>query len=98
MFRTVLVGRGRKIALLVGAVTMAGGAFAVSTGLSQAATESCAGLDTALRNNLSFIAAQRANPDANSAGRIANREAVVALIQQRRAAAGCTDNVAVNPP
>jgi len=52
--------------------------------------ESCAGLDTALRNNQDFIAAQRANPDAQSTARIENRQAVVDLIEQRRAAAGCT--------
>jgi hypothetical protein len=53
------------------------------------AAESCDGLDTALRNNLDFIAAQRAAPDAQSQARIANRQAVVDLIQQRRDAAGC---------
>ena len=58
--------------------------------------ESCAGLDTALRNNLNFIAGQRANPDAQSEARIENRQAVVDLIQQRRAAAGCTTDV--QPP
>ncbi|RSM87081.1 hypothetical protein DMH04_12410 [Kibdelosporangium aridum] len=51
--------------------------------------ESCAGLDKALQNNLNFIAGQQANPDAQSAARIANRQAVVDLIQQRRQAAGC---------
>jgi hypothetical protein len=57
------------------------------------AAENCAGLDTALQNNLNFIAAQQAKPDAQSAAKIANRQAVVDLIQQRRAAAGCTNNV-----
>jgi hypothetical protein len=60
--------------------------------------ESCAGLDTALRNNLSFIAAQQANPDAQSAARIENRQAVVDLIEQRRQAAGCTANVVADQP
>ncbi|ANZ43176.1 hypothetical protein BBK82_31805 [Lentzea guizhouensis] len=57
----------------------------------QAATsgEDCGGLDKALQNNLTFIAGQKANPDAQSEARIANREAVVDLIQQRRKAAGC---------
>ena len=59
--------------------------------------EDCGGLDTALRNNLDFIAGQRANPDAQSEGRIANRQAVVDLIRQRRAAAGCTGDVAAPP-
>jgi len=50
----------------------------------------------ALQNNLTFIAGQQANPDAQSAARIANRQAVVDLIQQRRQVAGCTANVAAN--
>ena len=60
--------------------------------------ESCDGLDTALQNNLNFIAGQRANPDSQSAARIENRQAVVNLIEQRRAAAGCTDDVQAAPP
>nr|WP_243727077.1 septal ring lytic transglycosylase RlpA family protein [Actinocrispum wychmicini] len=71
---------------------MAAAAIAFSSGDSQAA-EDCGGLDTALQNNLNFIAGQQANPDAQSAARIANRQAVVDLIQQRRKAAGCTKNV-----
>ncbi|WP_416234352.1 hypothetical protein [Lentzea sp. NEAU-D7] len=57
----------------------------------QAATsgEDCGGLDKALQNNLSFIAGQKASPDSQSEARIANRQAVVDLIQQRRKAAGC---------
>ncbi|WP_414675461.1 hypothetical protein [Lentzea sp.] len=57
----------------------------------QAATsgEDCGGLDKALQNNLTFIAGQKANPDSQSEARIANRQAVVDLIQQRRKAAGC---------
>ncbi|WP_141715011.1 hypothetical protein [Micromonospora rhizosphaerae] len=48
-----------------------------------------------LRNNLTFIANQRQNPDANSAARIANRQAVVDLIQQRRAAAARAGQIQV---
>ncbi|MGI5498665.1 hypothetical protein [Lentzea sp. CA-135723] len=57
----------------------------------QAATsgEDCGGLDKALQNNLNFIAGQKSNPDSQSEARIANRQAVVDLIQQRRKAAGC---------
>ncbi len=84
--------RARKMIIGAAAVTLLGGAFAVSTGMSQAG-ESCAGLDTALGNNLNFIAGQKANPDALSDARIANRQAVVDLIQQRRATAGCTADV-----
>ncbi|GIF63948.1 hypothetical protein Ais01nite_19830 [Asanoa ishikariensis] len=89
-------GRARKLFLGGAAVALLAGAFAVGTGLSNAG-ESCAGLDTALRNNLNFIAGQRANPDAQSAARIENRRAVVDLIQQRRVTAGCTAKVVADP-
>ncbi|MEV4705370.1 hypothetical protein [Actinoplanes sp. NPDC049316] len=95
--RSRLTGRTRKVIIGVAAAALAGGAFAVSTGMSSAG-ESCAGLDTALQNNLNFIAGQKANPDALSDARIANRQAVVDLINQRRAAAGCTGNVQAQPP
>jgi hypothetical protein len=62
------------------------------------AGENCVGLDQALRQNLQFIAGQRANPDAQSEARIANRQAVVDLINQRRAVAGCTADVAASVP
>ena len=95
--RSRLTGRTRKVIIGVAAAALAGGAFAVSTGMSSAG-ENCAGLDTALQNNLTFIAGQRANPDALSEARIANRQAVVDLINQRRAAAGCTGDVQAQPP
>ncbi len=89
MFGIRSMSTSRQLASLIGvAVIFAAGIFFLSTRASDAA-ESCQGLDTALRNNLSFIAGQQANPDANSAARIANRQAVVDLIQQRRKAAGC---------
>ena len=94
--RNRMSGRARKLLIGVAAATLAGGAFAVSTGMSSAG-ENCAGLDGALRNNLDFIAGQRANPDALSEARIANRQAVVDLINQRRATAGCTGNVQAAP-
>nr|WP_211304492.1 hypothetical protein [Umezawaea tangerina] len=72
--------------------------FAFSTTGSQAATESCAGLDSALQNNLTFIAGQQASPDAQSDARIANRQAVVDQIQQRRAVAGCGGEVVAQEP
>jgi hypothetical protein len=68
---------------LLGAAGIAVGVVATTAGSSEAA-ESCAGLDTALRDNLDFIADQQAAPDSQSAARIANRQAVVDLIQQRR--------------
>ena len=89
--------RTRKVLIGLAATALAGGAFAVSTGMSSAG-ESCAGLDTALQNNLTFVADQKANPDALSDARIANRQAVIDLINQRRATAGCTDDVVAQPP
>jgi hypothetical protein len=87
------------LAVLLGAAGIAAGTIAFSGGNedASAATESCAGLDTALRNNLNFIAAQQAAPDAQSEARIANREAVVDQLQQRRAVAGCTGDVVAQP-
>lgn len=90
-------GKHRKratigVASVLGVAAIAAAMFAVSTPDGQAA-ENCQGLDTALRNNLNFIAGQQAKPDALSAARIANRQAVVDLIQQRRQAAGCAGDV-----
>ncbi len=97
MYRRRTTGRTRKLIIGLAATALAGGAFAISTGISSAG-ENCAGLDQALQNNINFIAGQRANPDALSDARIANRQAVVDLINQRRAAAGCTGNVQAQPP
>jgi len=96
-YRRGISGRARKIIIGVSAVALAGGAFAVSTGVSSAG-ENCTGLDQALQNNLNFIADQKANPDALSTARIANRQAVVDLINQRRVTAGCTGAVVAQPP
>ena len=97
-------GRHRKqatvgLAALLGVSAITATAIALSSPAGNAAEapkEDCGGLDTALQNNLTFIAGQQANPDAQSAARIANRQAVVDLIQQRRQVAGCTANVAAN--
>lgn len=86
--KPAVIGAG---AMLVIAAAVAG--FTAFGGTDSQAAENCGGLDTALQNNLNFIAGQQANPDAQSEARIANRQAVVDLIQQRRAAAGCTANV-----
>jgi hypothetical protein len=87
----------RQLASLIGvAAVLAAGIVFLSIRASSAG-ESCQGLDTALQNNLNFIAGQQANPDAQSDARIANRQAVVNLIQQRRQAAGCTNNVSAQP-
>jgi hypothetical protein len=95
--------RHRKPAFIgAGAVVVLSAAAAIGfTALSNPdshAAENCAGLDQALQNNLNFIAGQQANPDAQSAARIANRQDVVKLIQQRRAAAGCTNNIVAQAP
>jgi hypothetical protein len=97
-------GRHRKqatvgLAALLGVAGITATAIALSSPAGNAAEapkENCGGLDTALQNNLNFIAGQQANPDAQSAARITNRQAVVDLIQQRRQVAGCTANVAAN--
>ncbi|GAA2491054.1 hypothetical protein [Streptomyces gobitricini] len=85
--RKTLSGK-KKLALLVGAAAMAGGTAIVMTGTSQASV-ACDGLATALSNNEKFIAGQRAAPDAQSAARIANREAVIEQIERQQEAAGC---------
>ncbi|WP_326603284.1 hypothetical protein [Streptomyces sp. NBC_01800] len=98
MSRKKTFSRNKKLALLVGAAALAGGTAAVLAGTSQAAQSPpadrassvvCTGLTTALGNNERFIAGQRANPDAQSAARIANREAVIAEIRRQQAASGC---------
>jgi cytochrome c biogenesis protein ResB len=97
-------GRHRKqatvgLAALLGVSGITATAIALSSPAGNAAEapkENCGGLDSALQNNLNFIAGQQANPDAQSTARIANRQAVVDLIQQRRQVAGCTANVAAN--
>ncbi|MER5540782.1 hypothetical protein [Streptomyces mirabilis] len=91
----------KKIALLVSAAAVAGGgAFAMAATSNAAPTDNgrtlsaadstvCQGLTTALGNNQKFIDGQRANPDAQSAARIANREAVIAQIKVQQKASGC---------
>ncbi|GAB7040802.1 MULTISPECIES: RlpA-like double-psi beta-barrel domain-containing protein [Catenuloplanes] len=88
-WRQLLIGRNRKIVIGVTAVALAGGAFAVGTGISGAAEGPCAGIEAARQRNLDFIAEQRANPDALSDARIKNRQDVIAVIDQQLAAAGC---------
>ncbi|MEU0387597.1 hypothetical protein [Streptomyces chartreusis] len=97
MSRRRTLGTKKKIALLVSAAAVAGGGAFVMASTSNAAqtpksaAEStvCQGLATALGNNQKFIADQRANPDAQSEARIANREAVVAEIERKQEASGC---------
>jgi hypothetical protein len=97
MSRRRTLGTKKKIALLMSAATVAGGGAFVMASTSNAAptpksaSEStvCLGLATALGNNQKFIADQRADPDAQSEARIANREAVVAEIKRKQEASGC---------
>ncbi|MFE9770334.1 hypothetical protein ACFYOV_01345 [Streptomyces sp. NPDC005931] len=99
MSRRRTLGPKKKLALLVSAATVAGGgAFvmantsnAAPTPTTKAAADStvCQGLATALANNQKFIEGQRAEPDAQSEARIANREAVIAEIQRKQEASGC---------
>ncbi|MFK0021462.1 hypothetical protein [Streptomyces sp. NPDC090798] len=101
MSRKRTLSAKKKVALLVGAAAVAGGgAFAMAATsnaaqshdartLSAANSTVCQGLTTALGNNQKFIDGQRANPDAQSAARIANREAVIAQIKVQQKASGC---------
>lgn len=92
MYRKRSFIRSRKVIIGASAATLAVGAFAISTGVSSAG-ENCVGLDQALRNNLTFMADQRAHPTAQTPAILQNRQAVVDLINQRRAVAGCTATV-----
>jgi hypothetical protein len=117
MSRRRSLGTKKKIALLVSAAAVAGGGAFVMANASNAAqttrnaqTKSapdatvCQGLATALGNNQRFIDGQRADPDAQSEARIANREAVVAEIERKQEASGCAvgesaqDSQATQPP
>ncbi|MFJ1805459.1 MULTISPECIES: hypothetical protein [unclassified Streptomyces] len=102
MSRRRTLGTKKKIALLVSAAAVAGaGAFALASTsnasqspqnartLSAGDSTVCGGLATALGNNQKFIEGQKANPDAQSTARIANREAVIAQIKVQQQASGC---------
>ncbi|WP_327694390.1 hypothetical protein [Streptomyces sp. NBC_00459] len=94
MSRRRTVSTKKKLALLIGAGVVAGGgafAMAATSNAAQTAADStvCQGLATALGNNQKFIADQRTSPDAQSAARIANRDAVVAQIKVQQEASGC---------
>ncbi|MFF4499403.1 hypothetical protein [Streptomyces sp. NPDC001401] len=101
MSRRRSLGTKKKIALLVSAAAVAGGGAFVMASTSNAAqspgpktlsaadSNVCQGLATALGNNQKFIDGQKASPDAQSAARIANREAVIAQIKVQQKASGC---------
>ncbi|WP_225830966.1 septal ring lytic transglycosylase RlpA family protein [Streptomyces sp. NK08204] len=103
MSRRRTLGTKKKLALLVSAAAVAGGGAFVLASTSNAApgprnartlsaadSAVCQGLATALGNNEKFIEGQKAAPDAQSAARIANRQAVVEQIEVQQKAAGCT--------
>ncbi|MEU8590705.1 hypothetical protein AB0C59_27435 [Streptomyces sp. NPDC048664] len=104
MSRRRTVSTRKKVALAVTALAVAGGgAFALAAtsnaaNVQTAATSTtCKGFATALGNNEAFIAAQKAHPDAQSAARIANRDAVVKLIKVQQQDAGCQVGEAAQP-
>lgn len=102
MSRKKRVGARQKIVIGVSAAALVGGIAIATAGTSQASV-ACDGLATALSNNEKFIADQQANPDAQSAARIANRQAVIKEIQVKQNAAGCSggqggDDAAGAPP
>ncbi|MFD7895416.1 hypothetical protein [Streptomyces sp. NPDC059743] len=88
MSRKKTFGPRKKFALLAASAALVGGTAVVMTGTSQASVV-CDGLATALGNNENFIAGQRAEPDAQSEARIANRVAVIEQIKLQQAASGC---------
>lgn len=103
MSRRRTLGTKKKVALLVSAAAVAGGGAFMAANASNASPATanaqtrsaqdstvCQGLATAVGNNQRFIDDQRANPDAQSEARIANREAVIAEIGRQQAASGCT--------
>ncbi|WP_306189225.1 hypothetical protein [Streptomyces sp. MK5] len=102
MSRRRTLSTKKKVALLVSAAAVAGGgAFALAATSNAAQPQSprtlsagdstvCQGLATALGNNQKFIDGQKANPDAQSEARIANRQAVIEEIKRKQAASGCT--------
>ncbi|MFI5661521.1 hypothetical protein [Streptomyces sp. NPDC051684] len=91
MSRRRTLGPKKRLALTAAAAVVAGGGAFALAATSNAAQSSavCDGLTTALANNQRFIEGQRANPDAQSEARIANREAVIAEIERKQAASGC---------
>ncbi|MFE7843500.1 hypothetical protein ACFU53_47875 [Streptomyces sp. NPDC057474] len=94
MSRRRTLSTKKKVALFVTAAAVAGGGaftMAATSNAAQTAAESsvCQGLATALGNNERFIADQKANPDAQSTARIANREAVIAQIKVQQKASDC---------
>ncbi|GAA4940803.1 hypothetical protein [Actinoplanes utahensis] len=92
-------GRNRKIVIGLVAAAVLGGGLAVGTGMSSASTF-CDGLDEQVRQTRAFMAEQRANPNAQTEAVIANRQAVLDLLDVQKAQGGCGGAVAqpTTPP
>ncbi|MEU8655754.1 hypothetical protein [Actinoplanes philippinensis] len=89
-------GSNRKIVIGLVVAAVVGGGIAVGTGLSSASSV-CDGMDQAIRNNQEFIATQRANPNSQTEAIVANRQAVIDLINVQKKQAGCSGAVAAPP-
>jgi hypothetical protein len=89
-------GNKRKIVIGVAVAALVGGGIAVGTGLSNASSV-CDGMDAAIRQNQQFIATQRANPNSQTEAVVANRQAVIDLINVQKKQAGCSGAVAAPP-
>jgi hypothetical protein len=94
MYRRKTDGRTRKILIGMAAAALAVGGFAISTGVSGAG-ENCTGLNQSMRETLAFMADQRAHPTAQTPAVLANRQAVVDLLNVQLKEAGCA---AAKPP
>jgi hypothetical protein len=89
-------GSNRKIVIGLVVAAVVGGGIAVGTGLSSASSV-CDGMDAAIRQNQQFIATQRANPNSQTEAVVANRQAVIDLINVQKKQAGCSGAVAAPP-
>jgi hypothetical protein len=89
-------GSNRKIVIGLVVAAVVGGGIAVGTGLSNASSV-CDGMDQAIRQNQQFIATQRANPNSQTEAIVANRQAVIDLINVQKKQAGCSGAVAAPP-
>jgi len=113
MSRRRTLGPKKRLALTTAAAVVAGGgafALAATSNASQVdqgaqgaqggaqSSAACDGLTTALANNQKFIDGQKANPDAQSEARIANREAVIAEIKRKQEASGCDTGAEASAP
>ncbi|GGN89905.1 hypothetical protein GCM10010112_74800 [Actinoplanes lobatus] len=80
--------RKRNIVIGAAVAVLVGGGLAVGTGLSSASTF-CDGLDERIRETQQFMAQQRANPNSQTEAILANRQAVIDLINVQKAQGGC---------